>query len=130
MFRKWGYESDRLQECQYAIVYQGGHECIKNMAPRREPHPTPHDHTSHTGSQASLDKDRHAEEDKHHPMDHPHPHPAHHPQKKNPLPPRHNPHTQPPEQDLDTDHGTHEDRPRPAKIIMKEGKIGVKTPKK
>lgn len=102
----------------------------KNMPPRREPNPTPHDHKAHTGSVTSPDKDRHAEEDRHHPLDHPHPHPAHHPQKKNPLPPRHNPHTPPPEQALDADHGTHEDRPRPAKIIMKEGKTGVKTPKK
>ncbi|MGA2913775.1 MAG: hypothetical protein ABSE07_09700 [Methanoregula sp.] len=100
------------------------------MAPRREPHPTPHDHKSLTGSQTSLDKDRHKEEDKHHPMDHLHPHPAHHPQKKTPLPPRHSPHTQPPEQYLDTDHGTHEDRPRPAKIMMKKGKTGTKTPRK
>jgi len=70
------------------------------------------------------------EEDKHHPLNHPHPHPPHHPQKKPPLPQRHNPHTQPPGQGLDIDHGTHEDRPRPAKISMKEGKTGTKTPKK
>ncbi len=116
--------------CQDAIVYQEEKKCNKNMAPRREPHPTPHDHQSHTGSQTSLDKDRHQEEDRHHPLDHIHPHPEHHPQKKAQLPPRHNPHTPPPEQALDVDHGSHQDRPRPAKIVLKEGKAGAKTRKK
>ena len=41
--------------------------------------------------------------------------------KKHPLPPRHNPHTQPPEQALDMDHGTHEDRPRPGKDYYERG---------
>jgi hypothetical protein len=100
------------------------------MPPRREPHPTPHDHQSHIESPASLDKDRHREEDRHHPLDHLHPHPEHHPQKKAVLPPRHNPHTPPPGQVLDTDHGNHQDRPRPAKIVMKEGKAGAKNRKK
>ena len=98
----------------------GRKECNKNMAPRREPHPTPHDHQSHTGSQSSLDKDRHQEEDRHHPLDHIHPHPEHHPQKKAPLPPRHNPHTPPPVQVLDADHGNHQDRPRPAKSYRRK----------
>jgi hypothetical protein len=100
------------------------------MAPRREPRPTPHNHQSHTGSYISPDKDRHREEDKHHPLDHPHPHPEHHPQKKAPLPPRHNPHTPAPDHVLDIDHGSHQDRPRPAKIVLKEGKAGAKNRKK
>ena len=103
---------------------------IETMAPRREPHPKPHNHKAHTGAVASPDRDRHREEAAHHPQDHLHPPPVHHPQKKPPLPPRHNPHTYPPEQELDMDHGTHEDRPRPAKIVMKGGKIGAKIPKK
>ncbi len=52
------------------------------------------------------------------------------PRKRPALPPRHNPHTQPPEQALDVDHGSHQDRPRPAKIVLKEGKAGAKTRKK
>ncbi len=107
----------------------GINEIIKNMSPRHEPHPTPHDHQSHEGSQTSLDKERHHEEDKHHPMENVHPHPPHHPQSKPELSPRHNPHTKSPDQALDIDHGTHQDRPRPAKIVKKAGKTGSKVPK-
>jgi hypothetical protein len=35
---------------------------------------------------------------------------------------RHHPHTKPPEEALNIDHGTHEDRPRPGKIAKKGNK--------
>lgn len=61
----------------------------------------------------------HAEHHAHHPDAVPAVHPPHHPQKKTPLPPRHTPHTGPLMRELDVDHGTHEDRPRPGKIAKK-----------
>jgi len=68
----------------------------------------------------SPDKSRHAEDHDHHPMAAPAVHLPHHPQKKAELPPRHHPHTGPENNDLNVDHGTHEDRPRPGKIAKKE----------
>jgi len=56
---------------------------------------------------------------RHHPADHAQPHPPHHPQYKVTGASRHRPHTQPGEQALNIDHGTHEDRPRPGKIAKK-----------
>ncbi|MGA2104657.1 hypothetical protein [Methanoregula sp.] len=68
----------------------------------------------------SPDKSRHAEDHDHHPMAAPAVHLPHHPQKKAELSPRHHPHTGPENNDLNVDHGTHEDRPRPGKIAKKE----------
>lgn len=76
-------------------------------------------------SSTSMDKERHDDETRHHPEIHHQPHPAHHPQVKPALPPRHDAHTQSPEQALNIDHGTHEDRPRPGKIAKKRKRTGV-----
>jgi hypothetical protein len=92
------------------------------MTSRRRPDRQREYPKSHTGSAPSPDKERHEGEDRHHPEDHPHPHPKHRPTKKTALPPRHHPHTKPEGQDLNVDHGTHEDRPQPAKIFRKAAK--------
>jgi len=68
----------------------------------------------------SPDKNRHSEDKKHHPYTYPEVHPPHHSTKKETLPQRHHPHTGPELKDLDIDHGTHEDRPRPGKLAKKE----------
>ncbi|MFA5331860.1 MAG: hypothetical protein WC342_05730 [Methanoregula sp.] len=71
----------------------------------------------HDGSNTSQDKKRNADEKQHHPETHLQPHAVHvSPQEQHTDSPRHYPHTQPTEHALDTDHGTHEDRPRPAKL--------------
>jgi hypothetical protein len=74
-------------------------------------------HLHPTGS--SQDRKRDDEETRHHPATHTVPHPPHHPQYQVTGSARHHPHTQPGEQVLNTDHGTHEDRPRPGKIAKK-----------
>ena len=79
-------------------------------------------HKSHTVLDTSQDKKRNEEEVRHHPESSPQPHPAHHPQKQPTGSPRHHPHTPPEGQELNTDHGTHEDRPVPGKIT-KKGKL-------
>ena len=103
------------------------------MSPRREP--APHDQKNPGSSAPDLhpdspDKIRHAEEQKHHAGAGPAVHPPHHPQKKAELAPRHHPHTGPENRDMNTDHGTHEDRPRPGKIAKKEDPaLSRKTPR-
>ena len=74
----------------------------------------------HDGSDISQDKKRDNDEKHHHPETHSGPHAPHHVQV-HPASgtPRHHPHTKPEEQALNTDHGTHEDRPRPGKIAKK-----------
>ena len=79
----------------------------------------------------SMDKDRHAEDHRHHPLTAPAVHQPHHPQKKEELPARHHPHTGPENKELDIDHGTHADRPRPGKLAKKEEPaISLKSPRK
>jgi hypothetical protein len=58
-------------------------------------------------------------------MDTPLPHPPHHPVKKPPLT-RHHPHTPTVNKELNADHGTHQDRPQPAKVFRKGPKTGNK----
>ena len=70
-------------------------------------------------SGAGQDKRRNDEEIRHHPATHLQPHPEHHPVHKPTGLPVHHPHTQPVEDALNIDHGTHEDRPRPGKIAKK-----------
>jgi hypothetical protein len=93
------------------------------MTPRQEREKKEISPRIHDGSGTSQDKKRNEEETRHHPESHPQPHPAHHPQKQ-PLSttPRHHPHTHPADHALNTDHGTHEDRPTPEKIT-KKGKL-------
>lgn len=94
------------------------------MSPRGQPAPSPHEHPdhdrkAHDSPVVSPDKERHAKLRAHHPEANPAPHAPHHPQNKPVLPPRHNAHTGPEGKNLNTDHGTHTDRPRPAKISKK-----------
>ena len=77
----------------------------------REPHP---------GKGRSKDRDRHLEDKRHHTATHPVPHPAHHTRVKPTGIPQHAPHTHPPEEKFNLDHGTHADRPRPGKLMKKE----------
>jgi hypothetical protein len=68
---------------------------VLRMSPRHEPQKNPREPQSHHGSQSGQDKERHLEEEHHHPMAHPYPHTAHHPQAKPSLPPRHDAHSNP-----------------------------------
>ncbi len=92
------------------------------MSPRHEPKSDPRDPLSHLGSQPSQDKERHDEEDQHHPMDHPHPHPDHHPQAKPVLPPRHDAHSHLHGDELPA----HTNPPSPIKPSKKITKKGTK----
>jgi len=56
-----------------------------------------------------MDRDRHLEDARHHPLDHPLPHPPHKTLKKPLLPPDHTTHTHPHEDAL----GPHTDKPGP-----------------
>ncbi len=84
------------------------------MSPRRKP-----EIPSGKVRPSNIYKSVHAENHVHHPDSVPAVHAPHHPQKKEVLPPRHTPHTGPELKELDIDHGTHDDRPRPGKIAKK-----------
>ncbi|MFA5331256.1 MAG: hypothetical protein WC342_02650 [Methanoregula sp.] len=75
-------------------------------------------------SPGGQDKGRHREHHTHHPEKHPASHPPHSARKKPMTGPRHHPHIGAAEIDLNTDHGTHEDRPRPGKLAKKEQHVG------
>ncbi len=92
----------------------------------RKPNPrvSPDERQPHELSGPGQDSGRLFEDARHHPEGHPHPPLHHHPKENPPLPPRHFPHTKPDEFALNIDHGTHEDRPRPAKIIKKGAMTG------
>ena len=81
----------------------------------------PKKHTlPHNGSNTSQDFKRNADEKRNHPESHLQPHAPHvSPQEKHTDSPRHYPHTEATGHALNTDHGTHEDRPRPGKIAKK-----------
>ena len=81
---------------------------------------------AHDGADLSQDKQRDEEEIRHHPEIHGEPHPAHHAQNKPDGLPLHHPHTHPEGEALNTDHGTHENRPRPGKIAKKADHPGHK----
>lgn len=66
----------------------------------------------------SQDKERHRRNNKKHPMTNFYPHPPHK-TIPNDILPKHHPHKHPPEFDLNIDHGNHEDRPRPGKLMKK-----------
>jgi len=71
----------------------------------------------------SQDRKNDLQDARHHPADHARPHQPHHPRHKVTGATRHRPHTQPEEQALNIDHGTHEDRPRPGKIAKKGRRV-------
>jgi hypothetical protein len=71
-----------------------------------------------------MDRDRHLEDAKHHPLDHPLPHPPHKTLKKPALPKKHTPHTRPHEEAL----GPHTDKPGPIKPAKKVTRTGAKKP--
>jgi hypothetical protein len=79
----------------------------------------------HDGSGKSQDRKRDEDEARHHPELKILPHPEHHPQDHPAGLPLHHPHTRPEEHALDTDHGTHEDRPVPGKIMKKSKRPGT-----
>jgi hypothetical protein len=67
-----------------------------------------------------MDRDRHLEDARHHPLDHPLPHPPHKTLRKPVLPKDHTTHTRPHEEAL----GPHTDKPgpiTPAKQIIRAG---------
>jgi len=67
-----------------------------------------------------MDRDRHLEDARHHPLEHPLPHPPHKTLKKPVLPRDHATHTRPHEEDL----GPHTNKPgpiKPAKRITRTG---------
>jgi hypothetical protein len=90
------------------------------MSPR---HPSPKEKVTKTApakNGPSMDRDRHLEDAKHHPLDHPLPHPPHKPIKKPILPKKHTPHTRPHEEAL----GPHTDKPgpiKPSKTVTQTG---------
>nr|WP_321353259.1 hypothetical protein [uncultured Methanoregula sp.] len=90
------------------------------MSPRHEPESHSRDPQSHPGSQTGQDKERHDEEEQHHPMANPHPHPAHHPQAKPVLPKRHDAHSHPHGDELPA----HTNPPGPLKPSKKMTKTG------
>jgi hypothetical protein len=59
-----------------------------------------------------MDRDRHLEDARHHPVDHPLPHPPHKTLKKPLLPKKHTTHTRPHEEAL----GPHTDKPGPITV--------------
>ncbi len=69
----------------------------------------------------SQDSRRDHEDARHHTATHIEAHPPHHPQHHQQEVAQHHPHTAAPENVLNADHGTHEDRPRPGKLA-KESK--------
>lgn len=71
----------------------------------------------------SQDSRRDHEEVRHHAAIYTEAHLPHHPQHQ-PVLPRHHPHTQAPEDALNTDHGTHEDRPHPGKLAKESKRPG------
>lgn len=78
------------------------------------------DSPNHRESRVSQDKERHDEENQHHPMDHPHPHPAHHPQHKPILTRRHDTHSHPHGDEL-PDHTNPPGPIKPSKKMTKKG---------
>ncbi|HOX34792.1 MAG TPA: hypothetical protein P5217_03615 [Methanoregulaceae archaeon] len=74
----------------------------------------------HIGRGRSRDRSRQLDSARHHEESHPLPHPPHKILARPTGLPKHHPHTRPPEEALDIDHGTHEDRPRPGKLMKKE----------
>jgi hypothetical protein len=70
----------------------------------------------------SMDRDRHLEDAKHHPLDHPLPHPPHKTLKKPELPKKHTTHTHPHEEAL----GPHTDKPGPIKPAKRVTQSGAK----
>jgi len=91
------------------------------LSPRHEPKKHPGAPQLHLGSQTGQDKERHNEEEHHHPMDHPYPHAAHHPQAKPARTPRHDAHTHPHGDEL-PDHTNPPSTIRPSKKMTKTGK--------
>jgi hypothetical protein len=92
------------------------------MSPR---HPCPSEKATKkvpVKSGPSMDRDRHLEDAKHHPMNHPLPHPPHKTLKKPSLPKKHTPHTHAHEEDL----GPHTDKPGPIKAATKVTRTGKK----
>ena len=69
-----------------------------------------------------MDRERHLEDARHHPLDHPLPHPPHKAIKKPVLSKKHTPHTRPHEDDL----GPHTNKPGPIKPATKVTRTGKK----
>ncbi len=93
------------------------------MSPRKPiPKSTVNDAAPTKGS--GMDRDRHLEDARHHPLDHPLPHPPHKPQKKAPLKKKHTPHTRPHEEEL----GPHTNKPGPIKPAPKLTRTGKNQP--
>lgn len=79
------------------------------MSPR---HPIPKDSVEKKAAQkksSGMDRDRHLEDARHHPLDHPLPHPPHKTLKKPVLAKKHTPHTHLHEEER----GPHTDKPGP-----------------
>jgi hypothetical protein len=70
----------------------------------------------------SMDRDRHLEDAKHHPLDHPLPHSPHKTLRKPTLPKDHSTHTRPHEEER----GPHTDKPGPIKPAKKVTRTGAK----
>ena len=89
------------------------------MAPTKKKEQKANNPHIHMSPYTSQDLDRNREDARHHPESHPLLHPEHHPQKQPSGEVRHYPHTHGPVTELNIDHGTHEDRPRPGKLAKK-----------
>jgi hypothetical protein len=70
----------------------------------------------------SMDRERHLEDARHHPIDHPLPHPPHKPIKKPVLSEKHTTHTHLHEDDL----GYHTNKPSPIRPAPKRTRTGKK----
>ena len=90
------------------------------MSPHQEPKPHFRDPHPHLESQTSQDKERHEEEEDHHPMLHPYPHPPHHSQGTLDLRPDHDAHTNIPHDELPPHHNA----PSPIKPSKKMTPLG------
>lgn len=91
------------------------------MSPRHESRKHDGDPPSRPGSLSGQDRERHNEEEHHHPLDHPYPHADHHPQAKPALAPRHDAHSHPHGDEL-PEHTNPPSTIRPSKKMMKTGK--------
>lgn len=90
------------------------------MSSRKTKGPAAKPRLHHDGSGKSQDRKRDREEQKHHPEVSGAPHEAHK-VRRHPVgdKPHHQPHTRPEEFQLNIDHGTHQDRPRPGSLAKK-----------
>ncbi|MGA2121130.1 MAG: hypothetical protein ABSG49_03700 [Methanoregula sp.] len=91
------------------------------MSPRQPNRPKETGKKVPPKSGSGMDRGRHLEDARHHPLNHPLPHPEHKTLKKPPLPPKHTPHSHPHGDDLPA----HTNPPGPIKPSKRMTKTGT-----